>query len=65
MTRLQTALVRSLLEAHLTNLRGHQAAIDEIPELMLIADEGWSDIEAQIALTESTLASLNGELARA
>lgn len=54
-TQDQIGLIRALLEQHLVNLTGHLQAVQSMPELQAVADEGYEDIEHAILLTQSCL----------
>ncbi len=51
-------LLIDLVDAYITNLEGHRAAIAEIPELALVADEGYEQIDEQLERAHRALGFL-------
>lgn len=47
-------LLLDLLHAHILNLEGHKETIASIPELAVVAQEGYAKIDEQISLARTT-----------
>lgn len=62
MNEKERQLLIDLLQAHLVNLQGHRDAIEHIPELAVVAEEGYRLIDEQAALTRRTLTLIEESL---
>ena len=54
----EARLIRELLENHRTNLEGHLAAIEALPELQDVAQVGQAEAAEQLRLVDSILAQI-------
>lgn len=51
-------LVWALVATHATNVRSHIAALEHMPDLAEVADEGWSDLGSQLETAQAVLRKL-------
>lgn len=56
----QRRMLLELVSGHATNLAGHRKAIDEAPELAVVAGDGYAEIGAQLEVANSLLEQLLG-----